>query len=201
MNEKAIEKIKPFLRHHPSCNVLQLIPKISTGNMVKCDCGLTKALALLEKQSEPSEATKEGSNLIPMPEKLIGKFFNSCTEPCDFLIGPCACGAWHDINDLVQRLNSLGSAYDHLTEENKELKQADKDHLSARRGLEKRLQTLTEERDSYKTAIEIEIYDAESHIALADGCERRNLQTLVGRLKSYLTTPRKEQKNDTHTDS
>jgi len=144
MNEKAIEKIKPFLRHHPSCNVLQLIPKISTGNMVKCDCGLTKALALLEKQPEPS-------------------------EECPSYMGNGKCNEAEDVKKLQDAYDALAS--------------------------------LAAERDSLRSAIEIEIDDAESHIELADGCERRNLQTLVGRLKSYLTTPRKEQKNDTHTDS
>ena len=47
---------------------------------------------------------KELNKIIPMPEELIGKFFNACTEPCDIINGPCACGAWHDIEDWVRRL-------------------------------------------------------------------------------------------------
>ena len=34
-------------------------------------------------------------DVIGMPEELQGKIFNACSDPCDMLIGPCACGAWH----------------------------------------------------------------------------------------------------------
>ena len=30
-----------------------------------------------------------------MPEEYLGQFYNACTDPCDMLQGPCACGAWH----------------------------------------------------------------------------------------------------------
>ena len=35
------------------------------------------------------------TGLASMPVKYIGCFYNACTEPCDMLEGPCACGAWH----------------------------------------------------------------------------------------------------------
>lgn len=35
------------------------------------------------------------SDLVAMPKHLIGKFHNACVDPCDMLVGPCACGAWH----------------------------------------------------------------------------------------------------------
>lgn len=35
------------------------------------------------------------NNLASMPKKYLGQFYNACTEPCDMLQGPCACGAWH----------------------------------------------------------------------------------------------------------
>jgi hypothetical protein len=35
------------------------------------------------------------NDLATMPEAYYGKFYNACTEPCDMLQGPCACGAWH----------------------------------------------------------------------------------------------------------
>lgn len=25
--------------------------------------------------------------------------YNACTEPCDMLVGPCCCGAWHTVKD------------------------------------------------------------------------------------------------------
>jgi hypothetical protein len=27
------------------------------------------------------------------------RLYNACTEPCDMLVGPCACGAWHHWDD------------------------------------------------------------------------------------------------------
>ena len=48
------------------------------------------------------------NGLIVMPESLQGKFFNACTEPCDFIEGPCACGAWHKLEDWTEEIrNSL----------------------------------------------------------------------------------------------
>ena len=35
------------------------------------------------------------NNFVPTPLKYIGKFYNACTDPCDMLQGPCACGAGH----------------------------------------------------------------------------------------------------------
>jgi len=37
--------------------------------------------------------------LVPMPVRYIGQFYNACTDPCDMLEGPCACGAWHHQNE------------------------------------------------------------------------------------------------------
>ncbi len=36
------------------------------------------------------------NKLASMPEKYYGKFYNACTDPCDMLQGPCACGAFHN---------------------------------------------------------------------------------------------------------
>lgn len=35
------------------------------------------------------------NGLASMPDKYVGLFYNACTDPCDMLEGPCACGAWH----------------------------------------------------------------------------------------------------------
>ena len=35
------------------------------------------------------------NSVMPMPIEYIGKFYNACTDPCDMLEGPCACGAWY----------------------------------------------------------------------------------------------------------
>lgn len=35
------------------------------------------------------------NGLASMPAEYIGQFRNACTDPCDMLQGPCACGATH----------------------------------------------------------------------------------------------------------
>ncbi len=45
------------------------------------------------------------NDLVVMPEKYQGKFHNACNKSCDFVCGPCVCGALHhleDWNDEVQ---------------------------------------------------------------------------------------------------
>lgn len=46
-----------------------------------------------------------GSNMheirIP-PETFL--LFNACTDPCDMLAGPCACGAWHDLRSQLAKI-------------------------------------------------------------------------------------------------
>ena len=49
--------IKQYIQHLPNCNLLSLIPCVlENGKEVGCDCGLDRALALLEKQKEPCKA-------------------------------------------------------------------------------------------------------------------------------------------------
>ncbi len=28
------------------------------------------------------------------------EYYNACNEPCDMLIGPCCCGAWHQPHEF-----------------------------------------------------------------------------------------------------
>jgi hypothetical protein len=38
---------------------------------------------------------------MAMPEEWIGQYHNACTDPCDMLCGPCACGATHHLNEWI----------------------------------------------------------------------------------------------------
>jgi hypothetical protein len=38
---------------------------------------------------------RASNGLVPWPNEWADRHFNACKEPCDMLIGPCACGAWH----------------------------------------------------------------------------------------------------------
>ena len=51
------------------------------------------------------------NNLMPMPVEWIGQYHNACTNPCDMLCGPCACGAWHHLDEWIitrKRLTAEG---------------------------------------------------------------------------------------------
>ena len=40
-----------------------------------------------------------------MPSEMHGLFHNGgCTDPCDMMDGPCACGAWHNVKEWVGKL-------------------------------------------------------------------------------------------------
>ncbi len=42
--------------------------------------------------------------MLGWPDEWTMRRYNGCNEPCDFLIGPCACGAMHDADEeWVQR--------------------------------------------------------------------------------------------------
>lgn len=41
----------------------------------------------------------EQDPFVPLP-KHWPKRFNASNEPCDMLVGPCACGAWHSEGDI-----------------------------------------------------------------------------------------------------
>ena len=52
-----------------------------------------------------------------MPVDMQGCFHNgSCTDPCDMIDGPCACGAWHNakewIGKLIKRTKQLQAKLD-----------------------------------------------------------------------------------------
>ena len=51
------------------------------------------------------------SGLLPWPDAWKSRRYNACNEPCDMLIGPCACGGWHfaDENWVRYYLNHYGA--------------------------------------------------------------------------------------------
>ncbi|KKM77042.1 hypothetical protein LCGC14_1374100 [marine sediment metagenome] len=52
---------------------------------------------------------EKDNGLIVMPERFREKFFSVCTEPCDFIEGPCACGTWHKLKDWPEEVReSIG---------------------------------------------------------------------------------------------
>ncbi len=54
--------------------------------------------------------------LIEIPPKIINvpqhwpPRYNACTDPCDMINGPCACGAWHCLDEewVIGGLKSFG---------------------------------------------------------------------------------------------
>lgn len=47
----------------------------------------------------------ESTSLVRMPEHI--EIYNACNEPCDVLIGPCSCGAWHSIKDWDDKIENV----------------------------------------------------------------------------------------------
>lgn len=47
--------------------------------------------------------------LLGWPDEWLTRHFNASHDPCDMLIGPCACGAWHkatDWDDVLAHYNA-----------------------------------------------------------------------------------------------
>jgi len=49
----------------------------------------------------------KGQPLLPMPEEWIGMIYNASNDPCDMLYGPCACGAWHSLDEWIIKRKKL----------------------------------------------------------------------------------------------
>lgn len=43
------------------------------------------------------------------------KQYNACTDPCDMLVGPCACGSWHRWDDWPKKMRQFILAKDNDT--------------------------------------------------------------------------------------
>lgn len=39
---------------------------------------------------------------------------NACNEPCDMAVGPCACGAWHTLDEWTKEIETYGLGKDDL---------------------------------------------------------------------------------------
>ena len=51
------------------------------------------------------------NGLQEMLSEYVGKFFNgACSDPCDMLVGPCACGASHHWRDWPEEMQRKGKA-------------------------------------------------------------------------------------------
>ena len=63
-----------------------------------------------DRKIKELEAELKENNFIPMPKEWIGQIYNACTEPCDILYGPCACGAWHYFEEwiLIRKILTKG---------------------------------------------------------------------------------------------
>ena len=44
----------------------------------------------------PKRQLQKVHGIVAWPEDWTDRHHNANAEPCDMLVGPCACGAWHD---------------------------------------------------------------------------------------------------------
>ncbi len=56
---------------------------------------------LYRKLFRSTRPERPENNLMSMPVAWIGQVHNASTDPCDMLCGPCACGAWHHLNEWI----------------------------------------------------------------------------------------------------
>lgn len=66
------------------------------------------AFSAIEKElAEAKESIKrlQGKAEFDMPVNMQGKHFNAGVDSCDMIDGPCACGAWHNAKEWIEKLN------------------------------------------------------------------------------------------------
>jgi hypothetical protein len=61
-------------------------------------------LALFKGVRPGKHVIPRGDNgTVAWPREWTDRRYNACNEPCDMLVGPCSCGAWHtEDEDWVQ---------------------------------------------------------------------------------------------------
>lgn len=56
---------------------------------------------LIKKKLEEEFSKNPDNRIKEMPDEI--KIYNASSEPCDMLVGPCCCGAWHSKEDWISR--------------------------------------------------------------------------------------------------
>jgi hypothetical protein len=51
------------------------------------------------------------NGMVPWPEEWHDYHYHACNDPCDMLVGPCACGGWHNEDEewVQEKLNQHGA--------------------------------------------------------------------------------------------
>ena len=57
------------------------------------------------QQLQDSNKHLKGKAEFDMPAAMQGRFYHACTDSCDMIDGPCACGARHSAKEWVGKLN------------------------------------------------------------------------------------------------
>lgn len=52
-------------------------------------------------------------DFLGWPKEWTTRYYNGSNEPCDLLIGPCACGAWHGPDDWADVLRYYNAKLQH----------------------------------------------------------------------------------------
>jgi hypothetical protein len=70
--------------------------KVKTEARNALHCMVEMFTALRRPHAAPPTVLKRDRNgLVPWPAEWAGYHYNARKEPCDVLVGPCSCGAWH----------------------------------------------------------------------------------------------------------
>ena len=87
-------------------NITKLLATIKTWK--SWDKTKSQELTAAEEKLTDTDATIKHLRAkaeFDMPVDMQGRFHNACTEPCDMIDGPCACGAWHSAKEWLGKLN------------------------------------------------------------------------------------------------
>ena len=59
----------------------------------------------LRSRAAAKQQLKRINGSVPWPQDWTDRHYNGGREPCDMLVGPCSCGAWHqESEDWVQAM-------------------------------------------------------------------------------------------------
>ena len=88
----------------PTCNNCQRTVSHSLFSGLCPFCKITELKAELADKDDTIKHLKKKAE-FDMPDSMRGHYYNACTDSCDMIDGPCACGAWHNAKEWITKLD------------------------------------------------------------------------------------------------
>ncbi len=110
-NEEAVNFEKDLLVIQKEIKQLQvdnakgvLLQEFYIEGLEKSDEQIKQLHAELKEKDDTIKHLREKAE-FNMPVEMYGCYYNVCTDSCDMIDGPCACGAWHSAKEWIEKLN------------------------------------------------------------------------------------------------